>query len=170
MQPHVFVGPLLDLTFQSDTHSTLNAKKAKALGPSAILGENEYSKGQVKQLSALKLDKFCICAFDFLYSVKQRFDKNHQSKTSNCKVLEYISKNLKLEIRASNCIARGDWLQSQLASIYQNKVFFWPGTSVFWNIYGRRSLRQSIIGKSQVNRLKEIKPQSSRVEGKFQVV
>lgn len=51
-------------------HSILNANRAQALEPSAAFGENEESKRRLKQLSALKVDKLCICAFDFLHSVK----------------------------------------------------------------------------------------------------
>lgn len=126
-------------------HSIQNANRAKALEPSDAFGENKESKRQLKQLSALKVDKLCICAFDFIHSVK--VIKNSQSKIFNSKVLECISKYLKLEIITSNCTRR-DWLQSQLASIYQNNIYvflLWP--SVFWYTNGRSSyLRWSAKG------------------------
>lgn len=51
-------------------HSIQNANRPKALEPSDAFGENKESKRQLKQLSALKMGKLCICAFDFVHSVK----------------------------------------------------------------------------------------------------
>lgn len=74
-------------------HSIPNANKAKALRPSAPLSKNEWSRGKLKQLSALKLDKFCICVFYFLHSV----NKNHQSQIFT--VLETLPNILKYKLQ-----------------------------------------------------------------------
>lgn len=52
----------------------------------------------------------------------------------------YISKYLKLESTASNYTATGVWLQDKLASIYQNKNYFFALDIKFSGIHMARAV------------------------------